>query len=125
MALRGEAPRRGDGSGSDLWMAHDFGERSDDFGDRSAGGEYGSHAGGQEPRDVVGRNDAAAEDGDSAGAALAQELDDSDEQTVVRTRQETEAYGGEVSLERRVDDLVGRAADARVGDLEAGVAEQL
>ena len=81
-------------------------------------------AGALELRDVVGRDDPAAEHQDLAGAALAELLDDPREERHVRARVARQPDRVGVLLDRGLGDLLGRLVQAGVDDLEPRVAER-
>ncbi|CAK7281608.1 hypothetical protein SGPA1_12401 [Streptomyces misionensis JCM 4497] len=74
-------------------------------------------------RDVLLRDDAAAEDEDVLGVALLEQVDDRGEQGVVRAGQNGQSNGVRVLLEGGVDDLLRRLVEAGVDDLHPGVAQ--
>ena len=87
--------------------------KRDDVARRRAGREDLADTLGLQPRDVLGRHDAAAEDQHVVDALLAQELEDPAEQVVVRAGQDREPDGVDVFLDRGRDDLLGALVEAR------------
>src|SRR5262245_3039060 len=82
------------------------------------------HTDGLERGDVLGRDDAAAEDRHVVGALVVQELQHALEEVVVGPREHAEPDGVSVLLHRGGHDLLRRLVQAGVDDLEAGVAER-
>src|SRR5512141_817993 len=76
-----------------------------------------------ELRDVVVRDDPAAEEHHVAHLLLAEELDDPRKQVVVRPGEDRQADTVDVLLRRRAHDHFGRLVQTRVDDLHTGVAK--
>src|SRR5439155_6275829 len=90
---------------------------------RGAGSEQLLDADRLQPGHVLGRNDAAAEDDHVVGALLLEQLEHALEEIVVGARQHAEPDGVGILLERGGHHLLRRLVEARVDDLDAGVAE--
>ena len=73
---------------------------------------------------VVVGDHAAADDQDVVGAALLQQLQRRAENRHVRAGQDADADDVDVFLDRGLDDLLGRAVQAGVDDVHAGVAQR-
>lgn len=79
---------------------------------------------GLERGNVAVRDDAAAEDRHVAKVGAAEGVENSGEEDVVGAGEERQANGVDILLGGGGGDFVGRAADARVDDLETGVRER-
>src|SRR5581483_4983459 len=99
-------------------------DEADDVLRRRAGREQLLDAHGLQRRDVLGRDDAAAEHRDVVGPLLPEQLEHALEEIVVGAREHAEADGVGVLLQRGGDDLLGRLVQARVDHLEARVAQR-
>ena len=92
---------------SDRLAGHVLAYPVDDLGGRRARGEDLRHAQLGQRAEVVGRDDAAAEDHHVVRAALAQQLEHPGEQRHVRAGEHRQADRVGVLLDRRLDDLLG------------------
>src|SRR5437763_13944388 len=99
-------------------------EPPDDLRERGAGGEHRGHARVAQPRDLVGGDDPTPEHQHVADALLAQERHDAGEQGVVSAREHRETDGVGVLLQGGLRHLLGRLVQARVDDLEPGIAQR-
>src|SRR5438270_421149 len=111
--------RLGSDGGADV-LVHE----ADDVLRRGAGREELLHADRLQRRDVFGRDDATAEDHDVLRALFLQELEHPLEQIIVGAGEHAEPDGVGVLLDGGGHDLLGRLVQARVDDLEAGVAQR-
>src|SRR5882672_4028831 len=115
----GGARRASSYGGSDV-----VADEADDVLGRGARGEELLDAHGLERSDVLGRDDAAAEDRDVLRAFLAQQFQDALEEVVVGPREDGEPDRVGVFLDGRRHDLLRRLVEAGIDDLEARVAER-
>src|SRR5712691_8613574 len=99
-------------------------DETDDVLGRGARGEELFHAHGLEGRDVIGRDDAAAEDRDVFRAFFAEQFQDALEEVVVGAREDGEPDRVGVFLDGRGHNLLRRLVKPGIDDLEARVAER-
>lgn len=97
---------------------------ADDRFEGRSGREDLADAEGLERGNVAVRDDAATEHWHVAQVGAAEGVENGGEEDVVGAGEERQANGVDILLDSGGGDLVGRAADARVDDLETGVRER-
>src|SRR5438552_13676564 len=100
-------------------------ERLDDVGQRRAHRKHAAHSERTERVDVTRRDDAADDDAHVVGTLGAEAFEHASRQRYVGAGQDREPDDVHVLLHGFGDDLLWRALEARVHDLEAGVAQRL